>query len=223
MPPKVEADESDGVADASAASRGALELDLDMLGISDDFGLGGPKHKKSKKVASDGNQEMRAKEGEARAIGQGVKPGKPSLQQKRKARVTGKLCTACGCRDTSKCPLDPNEKSLWGYYRWFELILDDGEEKLSWEQVVAKRQHTVVIWKPKGSSIRLVYELVTEGNTCFCDVKLWKGVYESEMTLSVWKTQATFPAYCVIISFQFFRSICVFIQVFFCRVMLSVV
>ena len=84
---------------------------------------------------------------------------------------------------------------------------------MSWEHMTAKRSWTVVIMTPKGSNVRKAFELITDGNTCFVDVKLWKGVYQNEHTLSKWKTEVSRSlvlckrSSCRVVR-AFFRSIC---------------
>ena len=57
-----------------------------------------------------------------------AKPHRPTLQQKRNARHTGKGCRCCGCKDTVKCQIQPDQHILWAYDRWQPLVLEFGEE-----------------------------------------------------------------------------------------------
>ena len=202
-----------GASEEAAAAARSLVLDVENLGIDDDFGLAGattkPRNRRATRSAAGSDANIAVLQGESRFRNRGrrgPKPPQPSLERKRNALRTGKVCTGCGCTDQDNCQLEPREKRLWGFYKWQELILQDGEERLSWEQVKAKRQWTVVIWQQDGVDHRVCFELVTDSNTCFLDVKLWKGVYESEYTLSAWKVQVTACAvlHCLLV----FLSVC---------------
>ena len=43
----------------------------------------------------------------------------------------------------------------------------------------------MVIWTPKGGDIRMCYELITDGGTCFCDVKFWTPLQMARFDNSV--------------------------------------
>ena len=46
-------------------------------------------------------------------------------------------------------------------------------------------RRSVVIWTSKGGDIRMCYELITDGGTCFCDVKFWTPLQRARFDNSV--------------------------------------
>ena len=94
---------------------------------------------------------------------------------------------ACGKHDTDSCSLSPDHPKLWGYYKWLEIIKTVAEKDMDDDEIVESRKFTTVKWDFQGKIT--VFELVTDGSTCFLDIKIWRGIYREMMDLKLWKTK----------------------------------
>ena len=56
---------------------------------------------------------------------------------------------------------------------------------MSEDEILESRKYTTV--KHEFQSKIVLFELVTEGTTCFVDMKIWRGVYRDLFDLKEWK------------------------------------
>ena len=98
-----------------------------------------------------------------------------------------KQCKACGGKDTDECSLGPAHTKLWGYYKWMEIIKTDAEKEMTEDEIVEARKYTTV--KHEFQSKVRLFELVTDGETCFVDMKIWRGIYRELYNLKEWKAK----------------------------------
>ena len=55
------------------------------------------------------------------------------------------------------------------------------------EEILASRKYTTV--RHEYLSKVVLFELVTDGTTCFVDMKLWRGIYREMFCLKEWKAK----------------------------------
>ena len=65
---------------------------------------------------------------------------------------------------------------------------------MSEDEILESRKYTTV--KHEIQSKIVLFELVTEGTTCFVDMEIWRGVYRELFDLKEWKSKLAIKVRC---------------------------
>ena len=99
----------------------------------------------------------------AKAKSEGIGNEEKALQLKQRAQARSVQCACCGEKDDAPDPLEPDQNRLWGYY------------KPCSKELMARL-------------MLIIFTLISDGAVCWFCLRVWNSIYQSRMTLTVFKT-----------------------------------